>query len=194
MNQDTCPRFVPVLQCFFYSVIILISLISLDAHAHRGPADEIDDCRIMVGFETIHFTAYTPTFTQSTGFCQAIPNIGPTNLVFDYEGHKLRDVTVEFEITKEPEGTRIYYQEPKKIKTGTVNAMVDFSNYGAGDYLAHITIMNDGEKLDSHLPFAVGVSEQSSTALLTYIIPILIIAVLLFFMFRGSKAKAQHQE
>nr|WP_305907015.1 hypothetical protein [Methylomarinum sp. Ch1-1]MDP4519732.1 hypothetical protein [Methylomarinum sp. Ch1-1] len=94
---------------------LLLMTTAISAYAHRGPADEIDTCRIRVGSEKIHFTAYTPTFTQGTGYCQAIPNIGPTNLVFDYEGHKLRNDTVEFEITKEPEGTRIFHQEPKKL-------------------------------------------------------------------------------
>ncbi len=170
------------------TAIILFALFWLPlVHAHRGPANEVDNCRIRVGSEKIHFTAYTPTFTQGTGFCQFIPNVGSTNLVFDYEGHKLRNVTVEFEITKEPEGTRIFYQEPKKIKSGTVNAVVDFSQYGAGDYLAHITIMHKGEKLDSHLPFAIGVEEEESySTLLKILLPILIIVVILFFMFRKS--------
>jgi hypothetical protein len=33
---------------------------------------------------------------------------------------------VEFEVTKEPEGTRVFYQAPEKIKKGTVDAKVDF--------------------------------------------------------------------
>jgi len=65
-------------------------------------------------------------------------------------------------VTKEPEGARIFYQEPQKAKTGSVKADIDFSKYGAGDYLAHVTIVHDGEKLDTHLPFAVGVVEDKS--------------------------------
>ena len=80
-------------------------------------------------------------------------------MVFDYEGKKLRDVFIEFEVTKEPEGTRVYYQPPKQIKTGTVNARIDFSKFGAGDYLAHVTIVHKDEKLDTHLPFSVGIGE-----------------------------------
>ncbi len=179
-------------QNIIFAISISCLLTSSAAHAHRGPANEVDNCRIRVGTEKIHFTAYTPTFTQSTGFCQFIPNIGPTNLVFDYEGHKLRNVTVEFEITKEPDGTRIFYQEPKKIKTGTVNAMVDFSQYGAGDYLAHVTIIHEGEKLDTHLPFAIGVEEESSSGLLKILLPALFIAIMLFFMMRGSKTEPEN--
>ncbi|MFI3156741.1 MAG: hypothetical protein QX199_11350 [Methylococcaceae bacterium] len=36
----------------------------------------------------------------------------------------MRNLTVEFEVTKEPEGTRIFYLEPAKIKSGTVNGTV----------------------------------------------------------------------
>jgi len=144
------------------SALFLSMTFSAPSYSHRGAADEVDVCRIRVGAEKIHFTAYTPTFTQSEGFCRFIPNVGMTNLIFDYEGKKLRDVSIEFEVTKEPEGSRIFYQEPQKAKTGSVKADIDFSKYGAGDYLAHVTIVHDGEKLDTHLPFAVGVAEDKS--------------------------------
>ena len=100
-------------------------------YAHRGVrvSNEVDACNILVGHERVHFTAYTPTFTTKE-YCQSIPHIGTTNLVFDYEGKSLRNLTVEFEVTKEPEGTRIFYQEPTKIKSGTVNGVVDFSKFG----------------------------------------------------------------
>jgi hypothetical protein len=132
---------------------------STPSYSHRGADDEVDICRIKVGTEKIHFSAYMPTFTQDESFCRFIPNVGMTNLVFDYEGKKLRDVSIEFEVTKEPDGTRVFYQEPKKTKTGIVKADIDFSQHGAGDYLAHVTIVHDGEKLDTHLPFVVGVKE-----------------------------------
>lgn len=176
------------LHYFYVLGAILLFASSNSAMAHRGPANEVDNCRIRVGSEKIHFTAYTPTFSQSTGYCQAIPYVGQTNLVFDYEGHKLRDVSVEFEVTKEPDGVRIFHQEPKKIKSGTLNTVVDFSQHGAGEYLVHVTILHEGEKLDTHLPFAVGVEEEKSYAgPLKIIIPAVFIVVMLFFMFRSSK-------
>jgi len=144
------------------SALILTMSFSAPSYSHRGAVDEVDVCRIRVGTEKIHFTAYTPTFTQSQGYCRFIPNVGLTNLIFDYEGKKLRDVSVEFEVTKEPEGTRIFYLEPQKTKSGTVKADIDFSKYGAGDYLAHVTIAHDGEKQDTHLPFVVGAEEEKS--------------------------------
>jgi hypothetical protein len=176
-KNNKCPtskifRFWTVLAAFFLSMSF-----SAPSYSHRGALDEIDVCRIRVGTEKIHFTAYTPTFTQSQGFCRFIPNVGLTNLIFDYEGKKLRDVSIEFEVTKEPEGTRIFYQEPQKSKTGTVKADIDFSKYGAGDYLAHVTIVHDGEKQDTHLPFVIGV-EESKTPWGRYLFFVISVAVL----------------
>ncbi len=156
-GKRSTTRFWLVLSALFLSLSF-----STPSYSHRGAPDEVDVCRIKVGSEVIHFTAYTPTFTQTEGYCRFIPNVGLTNLIFDYEGKKLRDVSIEFEVTKEPEGTRVFYQEPQKIKTGTVKADIDFSKYGAGDYLAHVTIVHDGEKQDTHLPFAVGAEEDKS--------------------------------
>lgn len=165
------------LQVFLFLALFLPTV----SHAHRGEPDEIDSCRIKVGYEKIHFTAYMPKFTRSKGYCQFIPRVGLTNLVFDYEGKKLRNVSIEFEVTKEPEGTRVFYQEPKKIKSGTVSAAVDFSKFGEGDYLAHVTIVHKGDKLDSHLPFAVGVEEEQTHWTLYSLLGL---SVLLFMFFK----------
>ena len=164
----------------FWTVLAALFLtmsFSTPSYSHRGALDEVDVCRIRVGSEKIHFTAYTPTFTQSQGYCRFIPNVGLTNLIFDYEGKKLRDVSVEFEVTKEPEGSRVFYLEPQKTKSGTVKADIDFSKYGAGDYLAHVTIAHDGEKLDTHLPFVVG-AEEEKTPWRRYLFFVVSVAVL----------------
>ena len=187
----------------FFCALLIAALLPAPVHAHRGTGEEIDSCQIQVGIEKIHFTAYTPTFTQNKEYCKSIPNIGPTNLVFDYEGKKLRNVTVEFEITKEPDGTRVFYQEPKMIKTGTVNGLVDFSKYGAGEYLAHITIVHNNEKLDTHLPFLVGMEEESgnffsSTAFGKSLLGITLftaVGYFLFLLYRGrSELETSTQE
>jgi hypothetical protein len=124
--------------------------------AHGGASVDVDTCRIPVAGHWVHFTAYTPQITADQEYCNTIPNVGRTNIVFDYEGKKLRNMTVEFEITKEPEGTRVYHQEPKTHKTGSVNAVIDFSQYGPGKYLAHVTLVNEGKRTDAHVPFTVG--------------------------------------
>lgn len=74
----------------------------------------------------MHFTAYTPTLTEDIEYCRSIPQVGPTSLAFDYETKRLRQMAIQFEITRESEGEGVYYQPPQTQKMGTVNAVVDF--------------------------------------------------------------------
>lgn len=174
------------------STLILMLTFSTASYAHRGPANEIDNCRIKVGTERIHLSVYTPEFSQGTGYCQFIPYVGKTEMVFDYEGKKLRDVSIEFEVTKEPEGTRIFYQAPEKIKKGTVDASIDFSKFGAGEYLTHITIVNQGEKLDSHLTFFIGEKENKvSWVIYTFIVIAIALVILFTKLTRANKQTDQ---
>ena len=174
----------------FLFLLIINAVFPSESLAHRSAENVIDNCRIRVGFERIHFTAYTPELTRNREYCQAIPELGLTNLVFDYEGKKLRNITVEFEVTKEPEGTRVYHQEPKKIKTGTVNGSVDFRKHGAGKYLAHVTIVHNDKKLDTHLPFTVGIeSDARSSSFIEVLIFFGVILTVLYVVIRILNAK-----
>jgi len=189
----------PALSVQAIFAIFLISIFTtIPANAHRGAKGEGDACRIYVGTEVVHFAAYTPTFTKGESYCKAIPNIGLTHIVIDYEGKKLRDSTVEFEITKEPEGTRVFYQKPEKIKKGSMDAKVDFTNFGEGEYLTHVTIVDQGEKLDSHLSFTVGIEIEEDNIPYKLIIPVVLVIISLIAMNivvnRKEKAKQGNGE
>lgn len=145
--------------------------------AHGGVSVEIDSCRIPVSDQWVHFTAYTPTLTGDAEYCNTIPQRGRTNLVFDYENKKLRNMTVEFEITKEPEGTVIYHQDAAKQKSGTINAVVDFSQHPPGKYLSHVTLINGEERTDAHLPFTVGESGTSGSD--TLLIAVMLLGIMI---------------
>ncbi len=160
----------------------LLLILPNTASAHRGAKGEVDTCRISVGKEVVHFSAYTPRSSGGRSFCHAIPNVELTHLVIDYEGKKLRHTTVEFEVTKEPEGARIFYQKPEKIKKGSIDVIVDFGQYGAGDYLTHITIANQGETIDAHLPFSVGVDPDEDKIPYKIIIPFILVIIILISM------------
>jgi hypothetical protein len=178
------------------SALLFSVLLPTTANAHRGAKNEIDTCRFTVGSEVIHFSAYTPTLSGGESFCHSIPNVGETHLVFDYEGNKLRKTTVEFEITKEPEGKRIFYQKPVKVKKGSIDVKINFnrSGAGAGHYLAHVTILYKGEKLDTHLPFSVGVDPEddgiSSVVIAGIILAIIGFSVFIFMVRRFNANNA----
>lgn len=169
------------------SILFLSLMLPSAANAHRGAKGEVDTCRISVGKEVIHFSAYTPTLSGGKSYCHIIPEIGLTDLVIDYEGKKLRHTTVEFEVTKEPEGSRVYYHKPEKIKKGSIDAKVDFTQHGAGDYLLHVTVVNEGETIDSHLPFSVGMERAESVVPSKILIPLIIIMLVFVVMFVMSK-------
>jgi hypothetical protein len=169
---------------------LLIIALPSAVYAHRGASNEVDACNILVGHERVHFTAYTPTFTTKE-YCQSIPHLGMTNLVFDYDGKGLRNLTVEFEVTKEPEGTRVFYQEPTKIKSGTVNGVVDFSKFGAGNYLAHVAIVHKDKSLDSHIPFSVGLEGEPSDNLpIKSLFIVALIAVVVYLMKQAANKRS----
>ncbi|MDT4292102.1 hypothetical protein RO575_21265 [Methylomonas sp. MO1] len=170
----------------FALTLALACLLLGNAHAHRGAAEEVDNCNARVGFERVHFTAYTPTLSGNREYCNIIPGVGPTKLVFDYEGKSLRHVSVEFEITKEPDGTRVFYREPQKVKTGTANVSVDFSRYGAGNYLAHIAIVDKDKRLDTHIPFSVGLESVPGKNYTPLLITIASLSLLAYGLFRAA--------
>ncbi|WAR46101.1 hypothetical protein [Methylomonas rapida] len=99
----------------------------------------------------------------------------------------MRNFSVEFEITKEPEGTRVFYQEPQKIKTGTMNGLVDFSQYGAGNYLAHIAIVDKDKHLYSHIPFSVGLESLNEKSYMQQILVISGLCLLVYGLFRVAQ-------
>ena len=153
--------------------LLVSSALPLNVWAHGGASVDTDQCRVQIGSHLVHFTAYQPQLTGTTEYCNAIPEIGMTTVVFDYEGKALRNMTVEFEITKEPEGTRIFYQPPSTHSTGTFNTNINFTQ--GGRYRAHITLVNEGQKVDEHIGFTV-CADAAGPSMSTYIVG----AVILF--------------
>ena len=161
--------------------LLLTSIFSTNAWSHGGASVDTDQCRVQIGSHLVHFTAYQPQLTGTTEYCNAIPEVGPTTVVFDYEGKALRNMTVEFEITKEPEGTRIFYQPPSTHANGTFNANVNFSE--AGKYRVHITLVNEGQKVDEHIGFSVGAGATGiPTSNIVVILTLLIAGGYIFYL------------
>ncbi|MGR9100505.1 MAG: hypothetical protein ACU826_08040 [Gammaproteobacteria bacterium] len=132
--------------------------------AHGGAkGTDTDQCKIEIQGEWVHYTAYQPFISPGEEYCATIPEVNtPTHFVFDYIGVKLRHMKVEFEITKEPEGTRVFYKEPTEHQSGTVDASVTLTE--PGSYLIHVTLTPEvGEKVDAHIGFNIGGGKPTST-------------------------------
>jgi len=158
------------------------------AFAHGGASVDTDQCRIFVGPHLVHFTAYQPQLSGSTEFCGDIPDVGPTTMVFDYEGKSLRNMTVEAEVTKEPEGTRATYIPPATHATGTFNTTYNFTE--PGKYLVHVTLINEGQKIDAHIPLRVGTAQNEVSTSTKIIIATVVVSVLYLVYLSSAPFKA----
>jgi hypothetical protein len=149
--------------------------------AHGGAAGtDTDQCKFeLEPSHWIHYTAYQPKAYPAEEFCGKLPGSDTaTQLVFDYQDMRYRKMTVEFEVTKEPEGTRVFFQPAAKHKSGTVNLELPNGVPLPGKYLIHITLVPDqgeGDRLDAHMSFTAGGGEAVKNS-----------SILLYLFFAGA--------
>ncbi len=134
--------------------------------AHGGAAGtDTDQCKFELEKDHwLHYTAYQPKAYPAEEFCGNLPDTNTlTQLVFDYQDQRYKDRAIEFEVTKEPEGKRVFFQEAKKHKSGTVILNLPEGVAEEGKYLIHITLLQDsGERLDAHMSFRAGGGQPTS--------------------------------
>ncbi len=151
---------------------LLALLFSASLWAHGGAAGtDTDQCKFELEKDHwLHYTAYQPQSFPAEEFCASLPNLNEKILlVFDYQDNRYRDNTVEFEVTKEPEGKRVFFLPGAKHKKGTVELNLPNGVSEAGKYLIHITLVPDkGERLDAHMSFSAGSGKATATT--TYVI------------------------
>jgi len=140
--------------------VLLGLFFSASLWAHGGAAGtDTDQCKFeLEPTHWIHYTAYQPAAYSAEEFCGSLPGTNTkTQLVFDYQDTRYRNMSIEFEVTKEPEGTRVFFLPAAKHKGGTVNLELPNGVPEAGKYLIHITLVPDqGERLDAHMSFKAG--------------------------------------
>ena len=161
---------------------LLGTLFTATAWAHGGAAGtDTDQCKFeLEPNHWIHYTAYQPSAYPAEEFCGKLPGTNTkTQLVFDYQDMRYRDMFVEFEVTKEPEGTRVFFLPSAKHKKGTINLDLPNGVAEEGQYLIHITLLPDAEeatgkgdeskRLDVHMGFKAGTGAAASrSSLLLY--------------------------
>jgi hypothetical protein len=154
--------------------------------AHGGAkGTDTDQCKFELEKDHwIHYTAYQPKAYPAEEFCGNLPALNTlTQLVFDYQDIRYRNRAVEFEVTKEPEGTRVFFEPAKKHKSGTVVLSLPNGLPEKGNYLIHITLIQDnGERLDAHMGFKAGYGEQVSSGSLGLYALIALAALYIFYL------------
>ncbi|PPD46825.1 MAG: hypothetical protein CTY16_08565 [Methylobacter sp.] len=175
-------------------LVLLGLFFSATLWAHGGAAGtDTDQCKFeLEPSHWIHYTAYQPVAYSAEEFCGSLPGINTrTQLVFDYQDMRYRNMTVEFEVTKEPEGTRVFFLPAAKHKAGTVNLDLPNGVPEAGKYLIHITLVPDqGERLDAHMSFKAGGGVAvSKNNILLYVFFALAGLYVLYLSHAGFKSK-----
>jgi hypothetical protein len=141
-------------------------ILSSAAWGHGGAkGTDTDQCKFeLEKGHWLHYTAYQPKAYPAEEFCGSLPDTHAlTQLVFDYQDPRYKNMAIEFEVTKEPEGTRVYFSEAKKHKSGTVVLDLPDGVSDPGSYLIHITLLQDnGERLDAHMGFKAGTGQPAN--------------------------------
>jgi hypothetical protein len=158
--------------------------------AHGGAAGtDTDQCKFELEPDHwIHYTAYQSKDYPGDEFCGSLPNTNSmTQLVFDYQDIRYRNMAVEFEVTKEPEGKRVFFQEAKKHKSGTVVLTLPNGVAEAGKYLIHITLHKgegDGpdDRLDAHMSFKAGTGAPTTTTELLMYLLVALAGIYIFYL------------
>ncbi len=178
-------------------IIGLLALVfSASLWAHGGAAGtDTDQCKFELEPDHwIHYTAYQPKAYPAEEFCGSLPSDDTlTQLVFDYQDVRYRNMAVEFEVTKEPEGTVVFKLPKKKHKSGTVVLTLPNGVPDPGQYLIHITLIpneGEGKNLDVHMGFIAGGGKgASSTDLMLYAFFLFAGLYVLYLSHEGFKAK-----
>jgi hypothetical protein len=155
-----------ILKKGFLALLGLLFSASLWAHGGAAGTDT-DQCKFeLQPGHWVHYTAYQPQAFPAEEFCGKLPGTDTlTQLVFDYQDMKYRNMLVEFEVTKEPEGERVFFLPSAKHKSGSVNLELPKGVPEPGQYLIHITLVPDpsdtekrtqSERLDVHMGFTAG--------------------------------------
>ncbi len=173
-----------ILRKGFLSLLGLLFSSALWAHGGAAGTDT-DQCKFELEPDHwLHYTAYQPNAYPGDEFCGSLPDTGvKTLLVFDYQDVRYRNMAVEFEVTKEPEGTRVFFQKAKKHKSGTVVLNLPNGVAEAGKHLIHITLIkDDGGRLDAHMSFQAGTGAPASTGSMLMYLLIVLAGLYIFYL------------
>jgi hypothetical protein len=141
-------------------------------------------CRLQLDTHLVSFTAYQPQLTGNSPYCTEIPETGTISVVFDLEDKALRDIPVEFEITREKDGSRIMHQPPGKILNGVFNRTLNITEMG--DYIAKVSLVENGKKHEAHLKFHV--AEEHGIPLNTALVIGIVLMVAGYFLYQSNPA------
>lgn len=157
------------------------------ALAHGGLSMDKDFCKLRVGSYVIHFVGYQPEHSAEKEFCEDIPQIGRTIVVFDYVDQELRALPAEVRIIRDSsseedlDAVTVLYMPPKIYPTGSLHFEHTFKE--PGKFIGLVTV-TDTQKLVARFPFSVGKSGSTGTMVMWVLLALAIGAGLYFYTVR----------
>jgi len=154
----------------------LLVLVPRFALAHGGVSMEQDMCKLRIGPYAMHFTGYQPEATGTKEFCEDIPELGNTIVVFDAIDQPLRERPIDVRIIRDTgdqqdiEAVTVLHLPSKVYPSGSVTFEHDFKE--PGKFVGLVTIKDANGQYLSRFPFSVA---RSWTTYRPYILGVLVV-------------------
>jgi hypothetical protein len=168
------------------------------AEARGALGYDQETCVLKVGPDFLYFSGYQFAASQRK-FCEDVPNVGETTLVFDLAQDELRQMKLDFRILRDvgetpaegvaPEGATVAYLPPETYPKGTFSFVHNFDE--PGSFVGVVTADGpNGEHWVARYPFSVGGAPASKTPLILLALACGL-ALALFFASRSQPKKAK---
>jgi hypothetical protein len=175
---------------------LALALAAPRAEARGALGYDQEMCVLKVGPDFLYFSGYQFATSQRK-FCEDVPDVGETTLVFDLAQDELRQMKVDFRILRDggenaegapAEGATVAYLPPEIYPKGTFSFVHTFDE--PGNFVGVVTADGpSGEHWVARFPFSVGGAPKSKTPFLLLALACGL-ALALFFASRPKKKKA----
>jgi hypothetical protein len=156
-------------------------------------------CVLKVGPDFLYFSGYQFAVSQRK-FCEDVPDVGETTLVFDLAQDELRQMKLDFRITRDAgatptegsaaNGSTVAYLPPETYPRGTFSFVHTFDE--PGNFVGVVTADGpNGEHWVASFPFSVGGGAPASKTPLILLAVACGLALGLYFASRPREKKAK---
>ncbi len=177
---------------------LALTLAAPRAEARGALGYDQEACVLKVGPDFLYFSGYQ--FAASPRkFCEDVPEVGETTLVFDLAQDELRQMKLDLRITRDagaapaegaaPDGSTVAYLPPETYPRGTFSFVHNFDE--PGNFVGVVTADGpNGEHWVARYPFSVGGAPASMTPLILLALASAL-ALGLYFASRPREKKAK---
>jgi hypothetical protein len=177
---------------------LALALAATRAEARGALGYDQEACVLKVGPDFLYFSGYQFAVSQRK-FCEDVPEVGDTTLVFDLAQDELRQMKLDFRIMRDAgatptegaaaEASTVAYLPPETYPKGTFSFVHKFDE--PGNFVGVVTADGpNGEHWVASYPFSVGGAPASMTPLILLVLASAL-ALGLYFASRPREKKAK---